>query len=167
MQMRPEFIVRRGRFDELEAIRDTHEDSIQSLGTEFYSAEVMNEWGRNRPIEPYIEAYHNGDINFVAKDSEDDRVLGYSAYSLKDGKHWLSRLFVRGAEKGRGIGSALLREVENVTRESFGRELWVTGTLSARAFYDAKGFEFVEDTISPVGRRDDLFMACIVMKKRL
>ena len=166
--MQPNYIIKRAEMADLEAIRDAHENAIQSLGTRFYNAEIMEEWGRNRPMGPYIESFQNGDIYFMAKAHEADPVvLGYSCYSFKDDKHWLQRLFIRGDVQSNGLGRALFHEVEAVAREAKAKELFVTGTLSGQRFYDAMGFTLIENMKSPVGRRDDLFMDCVVMKKAL
>jgi|GEM_PF-6985671 len=167
MRMQPEILIRRAVFDELPAIRDAHEDAIQSLGTRFYNEEIMQKWGRNRPIEPYIESFQNGDVYFIAIAEQGGQVLGYSCYSFKDEKHWLQRLFIRGGQQSQGLGTRLFREVEAIVRQAQAKELFVTGTLSGQRFYDAMGFILIENTKSPVGRRDDLFMDCVVMKKAL
>jgi len=91
---------------------------------------------------------------------EGDQVVGFACYGLTpmtEGTYDLYWLFVDPEHQRRGVGGALLREVEKVIRRANGRMLIADTSssppyLPARRFYEEHGFRkvaLVEDYYSP------------------
>lgn len=91
---------------------------------------------------------------------EDDRVVGFACYGLTpmtEGTYDLYWLFVDPEHQRRGVGGALLEEVEKAIHRAKGRMLMADTSssppyLPARSFYEEHGFQevaLVEDYYSP------------------
>jgi predicted GNAT family N-acyltransferase len=55
------------------------------------------------------------------------------------------QVVVREGARGRGIGRALMAEIERVAAEQGAREIWLNAREAAFGFYEALGWEFVGD----------------------
>lgn len=74
--------------------------------------------------------------------------IGFAAAGILDGQPYLDQLSVRTVCMRRGVGSALLRAIEDLTRHNGGRDLWLTtyGHLTwNRPFYERAGFVIVPE----------------------
>ncbi|MDP9793335.1 ribosomal protein S18 acetylase RimI-like enzyme [Catenuloplanes nepalensis] len=70
----------------------------------------------------------------------------------------LSLVHLEAAERGRGLGTALLDRVTTQIRTAGGREMWVSvflGDSAGIGFYRARGFEPVETVRAALSRVDD------------
>lgn len=79
---------------------------------------------------------------------EGGAAIGFAAAGVLDGLPYLDQLSVRTAHMRRGIGSALLRAIEDLTRAGGGRELWLTTYAHLRwnqPFYERAGFVVVPE----------------------
>ena len=78
----------------------------------------------------------------------DGAAIGFAAAGILDGRPYLDQLSVRTSSTRRGIGSALLRAIEDLTRRNGGRDLWLA-TYSHLAwnqpFYERAGFVVVPE----------------------
>jgi ribosomal protein S18 acetylase RimI-like enzyme len=70
--------------------------------------------------------------------------VGLLTYKIKNGE--LEIITMNATEKGKGIGSALLNEVERITRQEDCKRIWLITTndnIDALRFYQRRGFEIV------------------------
>src|SRR5687767_2168597 len=103
-----EFYVRPAIDADLAFMAKAHRASILEIGSEYYDAESVAIWGRERDPDKYREAQAQGELYFVAVRPQDERyILGFSSYLKKEEKHRLQALYVRGTEARRGVGTAL------------------------------------------------------------
>lgn len=160
----PEIIEFReaGRGD-VDAIAEAHRDSIQSLGTSFYSPEAVAAWQEGVRRQLYLEAMDRDEGFFIAARSNE--VLGFASdYPIDRDTHGTSA-YVRGSAARQGIGSTLLCLAEARARLCGARRVEIEASLAGVGFYCSHGY--VE-----VGRGDSLLttgqtIACVFMRKEL
>ena len=161
-----DFTVRRAQPDDVDDIAAAHLDSIRSIGPQYYSADIVNDWGARVKGALYLEAMDRGEVFFVAVGASDGRngVLGFSSHGVdRDAHH--TGVYVRGAATRAGIGSALLRTAEASAVAAGAASLHLDSSLAAVEFYKANGFH-------EVGRGEHRLwsgrsMACVFMRKTL
>lgn len=148
---------------DVDAMAEAHRDSIQSLGTSFYSSEAVAAWQEGVRGELYLEAMDRGEVFFIATRSNE--VLGFSSdYPIEGDKHGASA-YVRGSAARHGVGSTLLCLAEALARLRGARRVEIEASLAGVDFYRRHGF--VE-----IGRGDSLLttgeaIACVFMRKDL
>jgi GNAT superfamily N-acetyltransferase len=164
--LREDVVITKATEDDLEAIRDAHMDSIQTLGHIGYSDDIVAVWGRERSVDGYLHAMkEDGETYFIAKESIDDPiVLGFSSHRFFENKHRLYALYVRGQASGYGLGKKLLGVVENFARAQGAKELYLEGSLSAENFYLSQGFNQISRAVRLM---QDVTMEVVYMKKDL
>jgi ribosomal protein S18 acetylase RimI-like enzyme len=158
--------IRRAGAADVEAIAAAHLDSIASIGSQFYPAHVVREWGAAIDPRMYLKAMASGEVFFVAVVSRSgrDEALGFSSHHVHEGEHGLG-VYVRGMAARRGIGSALLRAAEASASAAGASLLELDASLAAVEFYRAHGF--IETSRGEHRLRSGRTMACVFMKKDL
>ena len=160
------FDIRRATLADVDEIAAAHRDSIESIGPEYYTAEVVKAWSAGITGELYANAMAQGEVFFVAapKSAGDGDVLGFSSHRVDDDQHGTS-VYVRGAAARRGVGTALFGFAEASALAAGAREILIDASLAAVDFYKANGFEEV--------RRGEhrllsgVSMSCVFMRKML
>ena len=111
--MSDEFTIRRAHPADANDIAEAHRDSIRSVGPQFYPPNVVQDWGEGLTPEIYVNAMQGGEVFFIALGpiENEPRVLGFASHRIDDAQDGGS-VYVRGKATRRGIGSALLGEVE-------------------------------------------------------
>jgi GNAT superfamily N-acetyltransferase len=108
----------------------------------------------------------NGVCFFVAVESreyEDERIVGFSSYTLEKGKH-RTGVYVIGEVARYGVGTALLTAAVDAARRCGAEVINIDASLGAVAFYKINGFEELGNGEHETkgGRR----MACVFMRRR-
>jgi putative acetyltransferase len=160
------FDIRRATLADVDDIAAAHRDSIESIGPEYYTAEVVKAWSAGITGELYANAMAQGEVFFVAapKGAGDGDVLGFSSHRVDDDQHGTS-VYMRGAAARRGVGTALFGFAEASALAAGAREILIDASLAAVDFYKANGFE-------EVGRGEHrllsgVSMSCVFMRKML
>jgi GNAT superfamily N-acetyltransferase len=160
------FEIRAAGAEDVNAIAAAHIDSIQSIGPQFYPADVVGDWCAGIGVRMYLDAMAAGEVFFIAVASQGgvDEILGFSSHHVDDGRHGVG-VYVRGIAARRGIGSALLRSAEASARTAGAVSLQLDASLAAVDFYGANGF--VEKGRGAHRLRSGRTMACVFMRKDL
>lgn len=141
MENHADITIRKATKSDLARIAEVHRASIQEIGSSFYTADIIAVWGRDRGTEGYEAALEkNGETYFIAEESMDKPLLGFSSHIYKNGEHHLAALYVRSSAARKGIGRRLLAAVEDIARANRAQYLHTEGSLSGEAFYRASGF---------------------------
>jgi GNAT superfamily N-acetyltransferase len=161
------FEIRRAERSDVDEIARVHRDSIQSIGSAFYSPEVVECWQEAITGELYLNAMDAGEIFFVAVGAVNggSAALGFSSdYCIEGRKHGTS-VYVRGRSARHGVGSALLAAAEANAVSRGATSIEIDASLAGVAFYRANGFVEVGrgETRLTTGRA----MECIFMRKDL
>jgi putative acetyltransferase len=162
----PRVRTRRAQSRDAKAIALAHIDSIRSIGSRFYSPEVVEAWAAGLTTDVYVKAMEGGEAFFLAAGRVDRQaaVLGFSTHRVDDDRDGIS-VYVRGQAARRGIGTLLLRLAEEHARTRGATRLEVDASLAAVEFYRANAFEVIGrgEHVLPSGRS----MACVFMRKLL
>ena len=162
-----EFATRRATESDAEGMTEAHLDSIRSLGSQFYSPGVVDDWSEGLGPGLYVEAMARGEVFFIAIGEIDGKmaVLGFASdYRIEGSQHGASA-YVRGAVARRGIGSALLRLAETQAIARGARTITIEASLTGLEFYRAHGF--VEIGRGETHLRSGRPIACVFMEKQL
>lgn len=148
---------------DVDAMAEAHRDSIQSLGTSFYSSEAVAAWQEGVRGKLYLEAMDRGEVFVIATRSSE--VLGFASdYPIEADKHGTSA-YVRRSAARHGVGSTLLCLAEALAQLRGARSVEIEASLAGVDFYRRHGF--VE-----IGRGESLLttgeaIACVFMRKDL
>jgi GNAT superfamily N-acetyltransferase len=155
------FEIRPATLDDVEDIADAHLDSIRTIGSHYYSPEILNDWSAQINGDLYIDAMNQGEVFFIAVSKGE--MLGFSSHRVDDGEHGVS-VYVRGSSARRGLGSALLRMAEDAAITRGAKSIQIASSLAAVAFYAANGFEEISRGEHQLA--SGKFMPCVFMQKR-
>jgi putative acetyltransferase len=144
-------------------IAAAHLDSIRTIGSQYYSPEIVNDWCAEIKGDLYLNAMEQGEVFFVAV-ADNNEVLGFSSHRIDDGIHGVS-VYVRGRAARHGIGSALFRAAEKAAMQANAESIHLDASLAAVNFYIVNGFKEIsrgQHQLSS-GRT----MSCVYMRKDL
>jgi putative acetyltransferase len=162
-----QFATRRATESDAAAIAEAHLDSIRSLGSQFYSSGIVDDWSEGLGPGLYVEAMARGEVFFIAIGEIDGKmaVLGFASdYRIEGSLHGASA-YVRGAVARRGIGSVLMRLAEAHAIARGARSVRIEASLAGLEFYRAHGF--VEIDRGETHLRSGRPIACVFMEKQL
>ncbi len=131
-------------------------DQLQYMLNLIYNSEALKQVIENKEQE-FIVVEHN------------KNTIGFAAFSQRPSHpdvYKLHKLYLLPSEKGKGIGKALLKEVQHRCKQYGARllELNVNRYNASKDFYQAMGFEVVYEEDVPIG---PYFMNDYVMRKSL
>lgn len=142
-----------------------HYAAVHAIPSEFYSDEVKEAWSR-KPDEARYQWMRQvvtlgEELVVVAEDA--CGVQGFGIVSPASCQ--LRALYVHPAVCSRGIGRALLQELESRTRGLGIKMLQLNASLNAERFYQRNGYEsLMRDSFA---LSSDYEMACVKMEKDL
>lgn len=114
------------------------------------------------PDDEPIERLYKSNVTFVAE--LDNEVVGWC--SLHPEKNLVDGLFVHPDYQSKGIGSELLRTVEEEARARSISKIWISSDTHVVDYYSRKGYTIVEKT-EMEGINTDETVPCVIMIKDL
>ena len=125
-------------------IRD---NAIRSVDQRFYSVAELDAWAE--PLDMRLQkiaqlsAADRPDVQIVAIDAHaaENEILGFG--QLKTQHNLLASCYVKACAKGRGVGRALVAEMERQAIEKGLTFLQLEGAKNAKSFYQNLGFRTV------------------------
>lgn len=154
-------IIRLATLDDAEGICAAHIASIREVCAKDYSTEQIEAWAGPKNAEMYRKSIDDGNAIFVAE--ENDRIVGF--IELDFDHHEIRAFYLRKVAIGRGIGSELLAQAEQVFRSSGSEEIHLNSTLTSVGFYEKRGFTNHGGTIFELP--NGVGLECVRMSKRL
>jgi putative acetyltransferase len=151
------------RPEEARAFLEIHTRSVRGLAASHYPPEVIEAW-----VVPMTEEYLRGfiknqdnEIRLVAE--VDGALVGLGCLVVRNAE--LRACYVAPEAARKGVGSALVREIERIAREHGLDHLHLDASINAEPFYSALGYEVVErgEHVWPSGQR----MEAVMMRKAL
>lgn len=143
---------------------EVHHAAVRVTAARDYTSSILEEWARLPITEEAVEQFNANpeqEIRLVAE--LDGKVSGFAAIVPPDSE--LRACYVSPEAAGRGIGRALVLQLEHIAVSEGVASLWLRSSLTAHPFYEALGYEtekFGEHTLS-----SGLRMACVYMRKTL
>jgi len=151
-------IIRPATDHDREAISQVHDASVREVCSAWYTPAQILAWRSGRG--PESVPIHEHDM-VVAE--EDGRILGFGELSAEESE--ICAVYVAPDALRRGVGAAILAELEAVARRHGLDSLQLCSTLGAVEFYERHGFESLRETIFTLRAGVDL--PCFEMRKSL
>jgi putative acetyltransferase len=159
-----QIVVREMRSADARAFLEVHHAAVRGTAVVDYPLNVIEAWApmpvTNEAVKQ-VRSNRDKEHRFIAE--IDGEVVGIGALVLESSE--LRACYVAPAAGRKGIGSALVHEIERAARERGLSMLELDSSITAEAFYRKHGYEVRErsEHILQNGRR----MACIKMRKFL
>lgn len=151
------------RPDENRAFLEIHARSVRGLAAQHYSPEVIDGWAA-RITEKSIRAFMSNPDDEIRLLAElEGEVVGLGA--LVVAKSELRACYVVPEAARKGVGAALVYEIERIAREYGLTELELAASINAEPFYTALGYAVVDRAEHML--RSGLRMAAVRMRKNL
>jgi putative acetyltransferase len=157
-------VVRLMRDDEARSFLEIQRAAVRGLAAKDYAAAAIEAWAP-LPITDTAIAFfrvnHDNEIRLVAE--LDGELVGIGALVLADSE--LRACYVMPGAARRGVGAALVAEIERTARHHGLTHLTLLSSLTAEPFYRALGYEVeerVEHVLGSGGR-----MPAVKMRKVL
>lgn len=149
--------VRQMRPEEARAFLEVHHAAVRVLAARDYPAEVIRDWAPHPIADSHVEHVRrnpDGEYRLVAE--RDGHVVGVAALVAENEK--LRACYVAPQASRRGVGSALLGEIECAARALGLEVLNADASLTAEPFYAAHRYAVLErsEHILNSGRADGL-----------
>jgi putative acetyltransferase len=158
------FAIRKMRAEDARAFLKVHHAPVREVAAKDYSVEIIDAWAP-LPITEHHAAgvLTNPDGEFRLVAESEGRVVGIGAHVAEN--HEVRACYVAPEAGRRGVGSALLREIEREALQRGLKFLEADSSLTAEPFYAANGYFILErgEHLLHGGER----MACVMMRKHL
>jgi putative acetyltransferase len=119
------------------ACLEVHHAAVRGIAAKDYPTEVVEDWAPMPVTEKSIERFlinSDGELRLVAE--IDGRIVGVGALVLANCE--FRACYVAPEAARRGVGSALVREIERIARDNGLAYLQVDSSVTAEAFYAAQ-----------------------------
>jgi putative acetyltransferase len=155
--------VRSFREDEASTFLKIHSSSVRGLAAQHYPSDVIEAWVVPATAESFRGFLLNSDDEIRLVAELDGQPVGIGA--LVVGNSELRACYVVPEAARKGVGSALVREIERLATAHGLTRLHLQASVNAEAFYAALGYEAVErgEHVLRTGQR----MAAVKMVKLL
>ena len=156
--------IRFARNEDARGILEAHHSAVHQTASKDYSPEICNDWSTpvtQERISQYLNHSFPHETSIVAE--VDGEVAGFGA--IVESVNELRAVYVAAKFGHRGIGSALLIELERVAKERGCIELHLDSSVTAEAFYLFHNYQVLEYTEHAL--RSGRLMACVRMRKSL
>jgi putative acetyltransferase len=155
-------VVREMRSTDARAFLEVHHAAVRGTAVGDYPLAVIAAWAPMPVTEEAAErvlANRENEYRLIAE--IDGQVVGIGALVFENSE--LRACYVAPAAGRRGVGSALVHEIERVARERGLSALELDSSITAEGFYRKQGYEARERTEHILGNGQR--MACVKMRK--
>jgi putative acetyltransferase len=156
--------IREMRPEDARAFLEVHHAAVRRLASKDYPPEVIEAWAPMPITSQHVEGIRsNPDSEYRLVAEIDGRLVGIACMVAENNE--LRACYVSPSASRRGVGSALLREIEHAAREQGAPYLDADASLTAEPFYSRNGYLVRErgEHVLHNGQR----MACIKMRKTI
>ena len=120
-------------------ICELHIESIKHFCQEFYSSEALEDWIVTKKPSIYRDCPPHIKI-IVAENGA--AIIGFGVINLNTSS--IDSVYIKPGHAGKGIGTMLLHELENIAREFGINQLKLDSTLNATEFYKRMGYKDIQ-----------------------
>jgi GNAT superfamily N-acetyltransferase len=133
--------IRDVRADDAGAIIEIFRSSVRNIARRDYTQEQVLAWAPDEIDIAGWEGYATRRA-FIAEDEKGP--AGFA--DLEDDGH-VEMMYVHPRYQGKGVASALLSHLESVARSLGVQELYTEASITARLFFERRGFQLVEQQL--------------------
>lgn len=151
--------IRAARPSDNTAISRVQVEAIHALCQSHYEPRQLEAWAARRTPEFYARVLESQEL-FVA--DEDGAVVGFGQLDLESGQ--VMAVYVAPEAARRGVGTAILRHLEEMAKMHGWYLLHLTASLNAVPFYEQMGYEAVGPFVHHVA--SDVELPCVNMRKQ-
>jgi putative acetyltransferase len=132
-------VVREVRSTEARLFFDLHERSVRGLAASHYAPEVIDAWvvPQTEDILDWFARNPDGEIRLIAE--LDGQPVGLGSLVVSNAE--LRSCYVVPEAARKGVGSALVREIERLAREHGLTHLQLFASVNAEPFYTSAGYQ--------------------------
>jgi putative acetyltransferase len=162
--METDIVIREMRTEDARAFLETHHAAVRGVAANDYPPEVIDAWAPGQITDEavaFVRANPEGELRLVAETG--GRIVGVAALVATNAE--LRACYVAPEANRSGVGSALVRKLEQIAREWGLAFLQCDSSVTAAPFYESLGYETRErgEHVLANGQR----MACVKMRKAL
>ena len=151
--------LRQAEEGDAKAIYAVHTASIRGLCSSSYDGDAIDCWAGRQAPERYVPFIKEGEITVAV---ENGQVIGFG--HLLNGEE-VKGLFVSPDCGRKGVGSALLRRLEEQARRAGSETVRLKASLNAVGFYQGQGFSVVDSSEKCTHCEEGI--RCVLMTKSL
>jgi putative acetyltransferase len=156
--------IRSMRPGDARAFLEVHHAAVRATAARDYPSDVIEAWAPLPVTEVAIERVQTNRSNEYRLIAEiDDRIVGIGSLVVENAE--LRACYVSPEAGRKGVGSALVREMERVAKERGLTFLELDSSITAEPFYIMLGYEVRERGQHILGSGQP--MACVKMRKEL
>ena len=161
---------RQAEVEDTEGIHAVHTRAILELCSSSYSDEAVQLWAGRQTPHQYVPSIENEELTVAVSAQGDIVGFGHLALSSESGHGdtcncEVKGLFVSPQWARKGIGSALLQNLEKQARAKGFMSMCLKSSLNAEGFYERMGYSVVDPTCKHV--RCEQNLQCVLMNKKL
>ena len=155
--------VRPMRAEEVHTFLDIHTRAVRGLAAAYYAAEVIDAWVVPVTEESIRGFLENSDQEIRLLAELDGTPVGLGCLVIENSE--LRACYVVPEAARKGVGTAIVREIERIARTHGLDHLHLEASINAEPFYASLGYEVVKrsEHVWPSGGR----MAAVAMRKML
>jgi putative acetyltransferase len=156
--------VREMRPADARAFLEVHHAAVRGLAAKDYPQAVIEDWAPLPLTDKVVERFllnPDNEIRLVAE--HDGKIVGIGAIVVD--KAELRACYVTPEASRKGVGSALVREIERIAQQRGLGFLVLDSSMTAEPFYLAQGYAVLEQGVHIL--RAGQAMACVKMVKTL
>lgn len=149
--------------DDAKVFADIHYASVHTIGVNHYIQEILDEWSPtvNEERIEHIEAFASKEIRVMA--DYDKKTVGLGVVVPE--KSLLGACYVHPDFSGKGIGKAIMNELEKIANSHSINYLEMDASINSKNFYERCGYQTVIKSTYTL--KSGLQMDCYKMKKEL
>lgn len=156
--------IRPARPEDARGILEAHYSAVHETAGKDYPKEILEAWSRpvdEDRIAKYLAKDFPGEVTIVAE--VEGAIAGFGV--IVPEKQRLGAVYVAKTFGGRGVGEALLNELERMAKEAGCAELAMDSSVTAKKFYLRHGYKITQLGMHTLrGGRE---MECVRMRKIL
>jgi putative acetyltransferase len=156
--------IREMRPDDARAFLEVHHAAIRGIAAKDYPPTVIEAWAPLPLTEDAIKRVRENGKNEIRLIAEvDGRIVGIGALVVENAE--LRACYVTPEASRKGVGTALVREIERMARGQSLAYLELNSSVTAEPFYASLGYEICERSEHFLGSAQS--MACVKMRKEI
>lgn len=136
-------------------------DAIRTIDPQYYAPDLLEEWAGAAERRIRILLASDADIRIVAETG--GKIAGYG--ELVTGKNLLGACYVGHSSGRKGVGRAIMAELENIARAKGLEYLHLESSSNAEIFYLRCGYRVIERGSHSM--HNGKTMGCTMMRKEL